>query len=204
MKALKISTIIAAMVLLTAQATNVNAQDAGANNTGKAGNKTVMKGGEDYGSTLNIGAGGGYYSYMGNSVPFLSFNYEFTASRNFTIAPSIGFATYRSRDYYYGGSPYYYRRTIVPVGVKGTYYFDQLLNAGPKWDFYLGASLGFLYDQVTWQNGYLGDKTFVGQINPLYLDLHIGSEYHINNNLGIFLDLSTGVSTFGLAVHHMR
>lgn len=35
----------------------------------------------------------------------------------------------------------------------------------------------------------------------LYLDGHIGAEYHISQKIGIFLDLSSGVSTFGLAIH---
>jgi len=37
--------------------------------------------------------------------------------------------------------------------------------------------------------------------SPLFLDLHIGTEYHFNSKLGIFFDLSTGVSTVGLAIH---
>jgi hypothetical protein len=35
----------------------------------------------------------------------------------------------------------------------------------------------------------------------LFLDLHLGAEYHLNNRVGLFLDLSTGVSTIGLAIH---
>ena len=78
---------------------------------------------------------------------------------------------------------------------------NQLLKAGPKWDFYLAGSLGFAYRQTTWESGYYGTTTVNEGTGPLYLDLHIGSEYHLNNKAGLFLDLSTGVSTFGLAVH---
>jgi hypothetical protein len=31
--------------------------------------------------------------------------------------------------------------------------------------------------------------------------LHVGAEYHLSRKVGLFLDLSTGVSTLGLAFH---
>jgi hypothetical protein len=159
---------------------------------------------ESYGHTLNIGVGVGYYSYIGYSVPFLGINYEIRAAKNFTLAPFIGYASYRSNDYYrYGGDKYYYHETVMPIGLKATYYFDQILGAGPNWDFYLAGSLGFNYHRVVWDDGYYGDKGISRDASPLYLDLHIGTEYHISHNLGLFLDVSTGISTIGLAVHHL-
>ena len=157
---------------------------------------------EVYGNTLNLGVGIGYYGYLGGTTPFFFANYEINVVRNFTLAPFIGFGSYRSSAYYYGGSGYYYTETVVPVGVKGTYYFDRLLHAGPRWDFYGAASLGFTYSKVTWQDGYSGNTTVAHTASPLYIDLHIGAEYHIARRLGVFLDLSTGVSTVGLAIHH--
>jgi len=159
---------------------------------------------EDFGHTLNIGVGPGYFGYLGQSVPFIFFNYEFMVAHNFTLAPFIGFASYQSTsNYYYGNGYYYYRETVIPVGVKGTYYFDRLLDLNRKWDLYAAASLGFTYDKVVWQNGYDGNTNVSNTPSPLYLDLHIGAEYHLNRSLGLFLDLSTGVSTFGLAIHHL-
>ena len=96
---------------------------------------------------------------------------------------------------------YSYRQTVVLIGVKGTYYFDELLKARSKWDFYLAASLGFKIRKTTWDSEYHGNTTTTDEISPLYMDFHIGSEYHLNDKTGLFLDLSTGVSTFGLAVH---
>jgi hypothetical protein len=165
---------------------------------------------EQYGHTLNIGVGVGYSGYYGNSSPVLSLNYEFDVAKNFTLAPFIGFSSYH--NYYYWGNPnkpnwdpsyrqYSYRETAVPLGVKGTYYFDQLLNAGSKWDFYGAGSIGFVLRTVVWDADYYGDKNVYKSGSPLYLDLHIGTEYHINTKVGLFLDLSTGVSSFGLAVH---
>jgi len=160
---------------------------------------------EKYGHTLNVGVGLGYYGYVGYAVPALHANYEFDIAKNFTLAPFITVYTYQ--NYYYWGAPNYpyrdysYRQTVIPVGAKGTYYFDQLLKAGPKWDFYLAASLGFAFRQTTWENGYYGSTVVQNDASPLYLAVHIGTEYHINSKLGLFLDLSSGISTLGLSVH---
>ena len=157
---------------------------------------------ESFGNTLNLGVGIGYFGYIGYAVPFVFANYEFNVARDFTLAPFIGFASYRSYEYYrYAGYDYYYHETVVPIGVKGTYYFDRILGAGPKWDFYLAASVGFVVDRVVWDNGYGGDRGVSRSSSPLYLDGHIGTEYHFSRKVGLFLDLSTGVSTLGIAIH---
>ena len=164
---------------------------------------------EKFANTLNLGLGvggySGYYRYAGHSIPVLSANYEFATARNFTLAPFVSIYTF-SDDYYWGNANhpdqyYNYRETVIPVGVKGTYYFDSVLGATSPWDFYLGASLGFALVYSRWENGYEGDKNYYHGGSPLFLDLHIGTEYHLNNKLGIFLDLSSGVSTIGLAIH---
>lgn len=169
--------------------------------------QTSSAGAETYGKTFNIGLGAGYYNgrYGGNysSMPVLHMNYEFDVARYFTLAPFIGIYTYRNENYWKGPKNqsryYYYRETVVPVGVKGTYYFDKLLEANSKWDFYLAGSLGFAFRSVRWENGYDGDRTLSN--SPLFLDLHLGVEYHINRKIGLFLDLSTGASSIGLAFH---
>jgi hypothetical protein len=159
---------------------------------------------ENHGGTLNLGLGiggySGYYGYVGHSLPVFHLNYEFDVARNFTLAPFISFSSYRN-GYYYSNNNYYYHETIIPIGVKGTYYFDQILNANSDWDFYLAGSLGFAIVKSSWDNGYNGDVNYYNNGNPLFLDLHIGTEYHLSNKVGIFLDLSTGVSTIGLAIH---
>ncbi len=168
-----------------------------------------VKTSEKHGNTLNIGIGTGYYGYAANSLP-LTINYEFDVAKDLTLAPFI--SIYSSRSNYYWGNPnkpyydpsyrsYSYRSTYIPIGVKGTYYFDRLLEAGAKWDFYAAASLGFVYKRVVWENDYAGNRNLYNNYNPLYLDAHVGAEYHITNKAGIFLDLSTGVSSIGLALH---
>jgi len=152
---------------------------------------------ESHGHTLNLGVGvggyGGYYGYYGRSLPVFSINYEFDVANNFTLAPFATFVTYH--DYWDG---YGYRETIIPLGVKGTYYFDDILGASSAWDFYLAGSLGFSIVKTRWDDGYVGNNDY-RTADPLFLDLHIGAEYHLSNKVGLFLDLSTGVSTLGLS-----
>ena len=164
---------------------------------------------EKYGKTFNLGVGvggySGYYRYVGRSLPVLHIDYEFDVAKNFTLAPFASFFTY-SNSYYWGNNNiphkyYYYHETVIPIGIKGTYYFDQLLKANPKWDFYLSGSLGFAIVNSSWDAGYDGDKNYYHNGNPLFLDVHIGAEYHFNKRIGAFLDISSGVSTIGLAIH---
>ncbi len=164
---------------------------------------------EKYGRTLNLGLGiggySGYYKYVGRSLPVFHIDYEFDVAKNFTLAPFISFFTF-SNSYYWGNSNhpdryYTYRETVIPIGVKGTYYFDDLLEAGSKWDFYLAASLGFAVVNSRWDDDFDGDENYYKHPGSLFFDVHIGTEYHFNNRLGAFLDLSSGVSTIGLSVH---
>ena len=160
---------------------------------------------EKFGNTLNVGVGSGYGAYYyGYGFP-LMLNYEIDVAKNFTLAPFVGFYTYHN-NYYWGdpkhGYAYYnYRYTAIPIGVKGTYYFDELLKAGDKWDFYGALSLGYIAVSTTWDNGYAGDPYYYGRPSPLYLSLHIGTEYHFTEKIGMFLDLSSAYSSIGLSAH---
>ena len=149
---------------------------------------------ERFGGALNLGLGiGGYsYGYIGHTLPVLSVNYEFGVLRNFTLAPFLTFYSYTDGNY---------NAIVTPIGVKGTYYFDQLLHAGPRWDFYTAGSLGLNLVSTTWNAGYLGSRNYYTTADPLYLDFHLGTEFHFSNHIGAFLDLSTGVSTIGIAIH---
>ncbi len=164
---------------------------------------------EKYGNTLNLGLGiggyAGYYSYAGSSLPVFHVDYEFDVVKNFTLAPFVKLFTF-SHKHYWGNNNtpykyYTYRETVIPIGIKGTYYFDSLLKAHNKWDFYLAGSAGFAFINSRWDNDYYGDRNNFKKGNPLFLDVHIGAEYHINNRIGVFLDLSSGASTIGIAIH---
>lgn len=154
---------------------------------------------ERHGGALNLGLGiggynrhYGYYGEVGHSQVVLNLNYELGVTRNFTLAPFISLYSY---------SDEHYTAIVAPIGVKGTYYLDDALNAGSKWDFYLAGSLGIALASTSWDDDYNGDRSNYHSTHPLYLDFHVGAEYHISNKVGLFLDLSTGVSTIGLAFH---
>ena len=149
---------------------------------------------EKFGSTLNAGFGVGYYGYTTHTVPFFHIDYEFDVIQNFTIAPFIDFYNYTDNNY---------RQTVMPVGVKGSYYFDPLINAGPNWDFYLACSLGFAIRNTSWQPGYVGLENNTIGAAPLYLNFSIGTEYHLNKSLGALLEFSSSVSTIGIAIHKL-
>ena len=156
----------------------------------------------DYGHTLNLGLGVGgyygYYGYIGHTLPVFNINYEFGVAKNFTLAPFVTFYTYSYND----PDPYYsYTNYVTPIGVKGTYYLDQLLHASSRWNFYVAGSLGLAIESTTWNDNYYGDRTYYTSTNPLYLDFHVGTEYRFTRNVGAFVDLSTGVSTIGIAIH---
>ena len=162
---------------------------------------------EKHGGTLNLGVGVGgnygYYRYVGNSLPIVNINYEFDVAKNFTLAPFVNIHSYRKARKW-DNRDYYYRETGFSIGVKGIYYFDTWVNANPKWDFYFGGSVGFMAIISRWDAGYNGDKDYYRNHRPLFLDFHVGAEYKVSNKLGIFLDLSTGVSTLGIAIHGNR
>lgn len=151
---------------------------------------------QSYGNTLNLGLGiggySGYYGYVGEFLPVLHANYEFEVAKNFTLAP---FATL------YSYTDNHYRETVIPMGAKGSLYLDRLLKAGSQWDFYVAGSLGFALVSTSWDTHYYGDRTYYHEASSLFLDFHVGAEYHFNKHIGAFLDLSTGVSTVGLAFH---
>src|SRR5690349_3208925 len=164
---------------------------------------------ETHGGALNLGLGvggySGYFNYVGRPLPVFHIDYEFDALKNFTVAPFINFYTY-SDVYYWGdvNNPahnYTYREIVVPAGIKGTYYFDDLLKASSKWDFYAAGSVGVSIVNKHWEAGYNGNTDHFSRARPLFMDVHAGAEYHFSNHLGVFLDLSTGVSTVGVAFH---
>ena len=179
---MKAITLTIALILLTV-GTNLSAQR----------HKSYSEG---YGNTLNIGLGiggySGYYGYSGNALPVFDINYEFGVAKNFTLAPFLIIYSYSDDNY---------RALVTPVGVKGTLYLDQLLHAGPNWDFYVAGSLGAAIVNTSWDSNYSGDRSYYRSVDPLYVDLHVGTKYHFNRNIAAFLDLSTGVSTIGIAIH---
>jgi len=167
---------------------------------------------EKFGNTINIGVGiggySGYYGYVGHAMPVFHIDKEYAIAKNFTLAPFLNLYRY-SNGYFRSTScdqtlplKYFtYNETVIPVGAKGTFYFDKLLNAGSRWDFSASGSIGIAIINSSWTSGYDGEMDYFHTSNPLFLDAHVGTEYHISKTIGVFLDFSSGVSTVGLAIH---
>ena len=157
---------------------------------------------EKYGNTLNAGVGVGYFNYIGVATMMGTVNYEFDVAPYFTLAPFIG--VYGFQDNYYSFDTYRnytYNETVVPMGVKASYYFDQLLHVTNKWDFYASLSAGYSYINVTWESGYTGDRAAYKSATNLYLNLHAGAKYHLSDMAGLFADLSTNAALVGVSIH---
>lgn len=163
-----------------------------------------------YGNTLNVGVGFGYGKYHG--IPLL-INYEFDVVNSFTLAPFIGIgSTSYDGGWYDDGywnnnnnkwvsdlKRYSYRETYIPIGVKGTYYFDELLGTIDEIDIYAAASLGFTYWYYSSTYDGFKKEDHNSGTSALYILLHLGVEYHFNDQIGAFLDASTGMSTLGVS-----
>jgi hypothetical protein len=149
---------------------------------------------EKYGNTFNIGVGSGIgnYGYAFSKTPAVHMDYEFDIIRTLTLAPFVTLYHYQNN---------FYHERVIPVGLKATCYFDQIVKAHARWDFYLAGSLGFAIRETVWENGFTPDPAINYGPGALYMVISIGTEYHINKNFGAYIDLSNGISTIGLSIH---
>ncbi|MEQ8303900.1 MAG: hypothetical protein RIB47_10950 [Cyclobacteriaceae bacterium] len=161
---------------------------------------------EKYGQALNVGVGiggyAGYFSYSGRTLPVINVNYELDLAPNITLAPFASLYINSDRRYWGNNNTpdryYKYREVVIPIGIKGTYYLDDIIDLTSEWDVYVGGSGGVALVISSWDAGYLGDKNYYHSGNPIFFDLNIGATYHVNNKTGIFIDLSSGISTIGV------
>lgn len=158
---------------------------------------------EHYGKTLNLGVGISYYGYIHNPLPVALINYELDIVHHVTLAPFVGLYSYRNTEFGLDNTTnqFAYRETVAPIGIKAAYYLDALLRAHHKWDFYIATSFGFIIRKITWNSNYNRARDAYKQPKSIYVDAHAGAEYHVTKKAGLTLDISTGVSTFGLAIH---
>ncbi len=166
-----------------------------------------LKAGEQYGKTLNFGLGSSWYGHYRVPVNMLHLNYEFDVAKQVTIAPFISYYIHNYGGYYahprFSYRTYRYYETLIPIGVKGNFYLDDAIHLNKQWDMYLGASLGAGIIRTSRTVVYDNDKyvyrNVYGGTTPLFLDIHLGGRYHINERVGVFLDLSTAISSIGLS-----
>ncbi len=92
-------------------------------------------------------------------------SYEIPVATDITIAPFAG----SNLDLSY-----------LTLGVKGNYYFDNLVGLSDPWDFYGGANLGYAL-------GISNDKD-----NDIALGLQVGGRWFWNEKWGIYLEFGGG------------
>ncbi len=161
---------------------------------------------EKYGQALNLGVGvggyAGFFSYSSRAIPVININYELDVAPNFTLAPFASLYTYSDRRYWGNNNNpdryYKYREVVVPIGIKGYYYLDDIIDLTSEWDVYVGGSAGIALVSSSWEDGYLGDKNYYHSGSPVFFDIHIGGMYHLNSKMGVYIDLSSGISTIGV------
>ncbi len=135
---------------------------------------------ELHGSALNLGVGIG-----ARQAAVYHINYEFDVVPSFTIAPSASFYGYTK---------------FVPIGVKGSFYFDDVLNLDREWDLYVGATaaMGIVSDE--WNNQAYRDMYRFRGANNLFFDVHLGAEYQVTPRAGMFIDLASNAATIGIVL----
>jgi hypothetical protein len=129
---------------------------------------------------LNVGIGLG--TYGGGGIGFGgSFEY------GIHDAISVGaLAGYSGRSYL--GS----RWSVLTIGARGSYHFNELLNLDNDMiDLYAGLGLG--YRNFSWDYNGFGSSYNYGS-GIVFLG-HIGGRYYFNPNLGAFAELGSGFGT---------
>jgi len=112
--------------------------------------------------------------------------YEQAIADNITVGGTFSF---QSKSEKYG--TYKWNHTIVGVNGRGSYHFNELLNASDEWDFYAGGSVGYYF----WNTKYDGSGTFIydgSGSGGFSIGAHIGARYFVNENLGITAEAGGG------------
>ncbi|GAB3181037.1 hypothetical protein [Telluribacter humicola] len=130
---------------------------------------------------LNVGIGLGTYGYGGIG---LGGSFEVGVHDAISVGVLGGYS---------GRSYVGYNWSVVTVGARGSYHFNELLNmADERFDLYAG--LGLAYRGVNY-GGFYG-----GYGNGVSLLAHVGGRYYMKPNLGLFAELGSGFSTLHAGV----
>lgn len=113
--------------------------------------------------------------------------YELPVADNITVGGTVSFQTY-GETY----ASYKYKHTITGLNARGSYHFNELLNAPDDWDFYAGASLGYYIWKTKYDGaGTMYDYTGTGS-GGFSIGGHAGARYFVNDNIAINLELGGG------------
>lgn len=142
---------------------------------------------------LNLGIGlNGYY---GGGLP-IGASFEYGITDQISVGAQVDFYTWG----YNFGSGYNYRYTFIPIALRGSYHFNELLNLNTdKVDLYGGVQLGYYISSYSDNSGYSGVYNN-GYGNKALFGVHLGGKYYFKPKLGAFAELGYGVSTLKLGV----
>ncbi|MBU1821603.1 MAG: hypothetical protein KKG00_08855 [Bacteroidetes bacterium] len=135
---------------------------------------------------LNVGIGVGTYGVGG--IGFGG-SFEYGIHEAISVGALAG----------YSGKSYFGTRwSVLTIGARGSYHFNELLNLDNDMiDLYAGLGLG--YRNVTWNYSGIGrNDSWGGGITFLG---HIGGKYYFQPNMAAFAELGSGFGTLqaGLA-----
>lgn len=135
---------------------------------------------DDGSGLLSVGVGA-----SGWGIP-IYLRYEHPVADNITVGAAASFQT---KGYTY------WRGTYYGFNGRGSYHFNELLNAPDEWDFYGGASLGYYFYKWKWTNEYPGVyDPATGYFN---VGLHVGARYFVKENIAINVEAGGGSSISG-------
>src|SRR5690606_16681170 len=89
-----------------------------------------------------------------------------------------------------------WKNNIFGLNARGSYHFNELLNAPDEWDFFAGASLGYYFWNVSYEGS--GSYVYPGSGSGGFsLGAHVGGRYFISDKIGITLEVGGGTVLAG-------
>lgn len=134
---------------------------------------------------LSVGLG-----VSGWGIPIYA-RFEMPIADNITVGGSLSF---QSKNYSYT-TAYKYRITYIGINGRGSYHFNELLNAPDEWDFYAGASLGYFIAS------YSGDDSPVlTGGSTVSVGVHVGARYFLNEKIALNAEAGGGSALAGATI----
>ncbi|KAA9354811.1 MULTISPECIES: hypothetical protein [Larkinella] len=138
---------------------------------------------------LNAGIGLG--AYYGGGIP-LGASFEVGVTDEISVGAQVDFYTWSYSSYW--------RYTFVPIGVRGSYHVNELLNLGnDKLDLYAGVGIGYRISSYKY-DGPGGSIYSDSYGSGAFFNLHLGGRYYFKPNIGAFAEVGYGVAPLKLGV----
>jgi hypothetical protein len=135
---------------------------------------------------LNVGIG--VNSYYSGGIPFGA-SYEYGVTDAISVGAGLDYLSHS-----YKGSGYNYGFSILYIGARGSYHFNELLNLSvEELDLYGGANLGFR--SFKWKDDFNNSTLGNSYGNGVYVGIHIGARYYFAPSIGAFLEVGAGGSS---------